>query len=67
MLDGTIPSYQMEKRYFHRDRRLIHGLLSVSLVRSADGRPLYGVAQIKDVTARKQDVPTDAVIAEAAA
>jgi PAS domain S-box-containing protein len=55
LLDGAIPSYQMEKRYFHRDRRLIHGVLSVSLVRSADGRPLYAVAQIKDITAHKQE------------
>lgn len=53
-LDGTIRTYQMEKRYFHKRGHIVHVLLSVSLVRGADGAPLYFISQIKDITQRKQ-------------
>jgi PAS domain S-box-containing protein len=54
VLEGLIPSYQMEKRYFHKDGHIVWAWLSVSLVRDADGTPKYLVAQIQDITARKQ-------------
>jgi two-component system sensor histidine kinase UhpB len=56
MLDGSLSHYDMEKRYFHKDGRIIWILLSVSLVRDAVGHPLYFVSQIQDITERKQDV-----------
>ena len=54
MLAGEIPSYRMEKRYIHRDGRIVWILLSVSLVRDAAGEPLHFVSQIEDVTDRKR-------------
>jgi len=54
LLRGEIRSYQMEKRYFHKDGHLVWVLLSVSMVRRMDGAPLHFVAQIQDVTARKR-------------
>lgn len=54
MLDGSLSHYQMEKRYFHKDGHIVWVLLSVSLVREGDGRPLYFVSQIQDITARKE-------------
>ncbi len=54
ILNGEIHTYQMEKRFFHKDGRIVWILLSVSLVRDADGRPLHLVAQIQDVTERKR-------------
>jgi PAS domain S-box-containing protein len=54
LLAGEIRSYQMEKRYIHKDRRIIWIVLSGSVVRDANGAPLYCVAQIEDITARKQ-------------
>jgi PAS domain S-box-containing protein len=54
MLAGEIASYQMEKRYFHRDGRIVWALLSVSLVKDGDGEPLYFVSQIQDISVRKQ-------------
>ena len=39
MLAGDISSFQMEKRYFHGQGRIVWSLLSVSLVRDAAGRP----------------------------
>ncbi len=53
LLEGRTISYQMEKRYFHRDGRVIWVQLSVSLVRGADGAVEYLVAQIQDITERK--------------
>ena len=54
MLDGSRSHYDMEKRYFHKDGRIVWILLSVSLVRDNAGQPLYFVSQIQDFTARKR-------------
>jgi PAS domain S-box-containing protein len=52
MLRGEITSYQMTKRYFNRSGDIVWVLLSVSLVRAADGAPRYFVSQIQDITER---------------
>jgi PAS domain S-box-containing protein len=54
VLAGEIHTYQMEKRYLHKDGHIIWVLLSVALVRSADGQPIYFVSQIQDITDRKR-------------
>jgi len=54
MLAGEIPTYHMEKRYFHKQRHIVWILLSVSLVRDPVGQPLYFISQIQDITERKQ-------------
>jgi two-component system cell cycle sensor histidine kinase/response regulator CckA len=53
LLDDEIRYYEMEKRYLHRDGRLVWVLLSVSLVRDAKGAPLHFISQIQDVTGRR--------------
>ncbi|MEO8157004.1 MAG: PAS domain S-box protein [Betaproteobacteria bacterium] len=53
ILRGDIRDYQMEKRYFRKDGREVSTLLSVSLVRDPDGKPLQFISQIQDITARK--------------
>jgi PAS domain S-box-containing protein len=53
LLDGRAISYQMDKRYFHRDGRVIWVQLSVSVVRRVDGSIEYLVAQLQDITERK--------------
>jgi diguanylate cyclase (GGDEF)-like protein/PAS domain S-box-containing protein len=50
---GEIPRYHLEKRYLRADGHTVWASLSVSLVRNSEGEPLYFVAQIQDVTARK--------------
>ena len=54
MLDGEIQTYQMEKRYLHRDGRVVWISLNVSLVRDAEGNPLYFISQMQDITERKR-------------
>ena len=53
LLAGTRDSYQMEKRYFHKDGHVIWVLLSGSAVRDSTGKALYFIAQIQDITERK--------------
>ncbi|MDX2212341.1 MAG: PAS domain S-box protein [Oculatellaceae cyanobacterium bins.114] len=54
VLSGKIRFYHLEKRYFHKDGQLVWIALSVSLVRDAQGQPLYFVSLIQDITERKQ-------------
>jgi diguanylate cyclase (GGDEF)-like protein/PAS domain S-box-containing protein len=53
LLSGERLSYQMEKRYLHRDGHLVHVQLSVSLVRDEYGEPLYFISQMQDISERK--------------
>jgi PAS domain S-box-containing protein len=54
LLDGTIPHYQMEKRYLRPSGEIVWALLSGSLVCDEEGDPSYFIAQVGDITARKQ-------------
>lgn len=53
-LDGKIESYILEKRYLHKDGKIVWALLAAALVRDSAGVPLYLVSQIKDITERKR-------------
>ena len=54
LLSGEIDSYQIEKRYIHKEGDTVWGLLSVSLVRDTLNKPLYFVSQINNITKRKK-------------
>jgi PAS domain S-box-containing protein len=49
---GEISTYQMEKRYIRKDGTTVRILLTGSVVRNADGVPVYALAQIQGVTER---------------
>ncbi|MEZ4974514.1 MAG: PAS domain S-box protein [Cyclobacteriaceae bacterium] len=53
VLSGQRETYQMEKRYFHKNGSVVWGLLSVSLFRDADKQPVHFISQIEDITKRK--------------
>jgi len=52
MLRKEIDTYQIEKRYYAKDGRLVWVLSSVSLVWE-NQQPKYFISQIKDITVRK--------------
>ena len=54
LLEGKRRFYQLEKRYIHRRGHVVWVRLTPSLVRDMMGAPLYFVAQIEDITDRKQ-------------
>jgi len=53
LVAGEIVTYQLEKRYLHKDGSVIHCLRCVSLVRNGEGKPLYFVSQVQDISERK--------------
>jgi len=54
MLKGEFSTYQLEKRYVHKKGYVVWCQLNVSLVADRNGKPLYMIAQIQDITERKQ-------------
>lgn len=53
MLAGTKLGHTMEKRYIHKEGHEVHAIISSSLVRDAQGTPLYFVTQVQNITDRK--------------
>jgi two-component system, OmpR family, phosphate regulon sensor histidine kinase PhoR len=49
-LEGRRTSFRMRKRYLHADGRVVHGDLSVALLRSPEGAPIHFISQVLDVT-----------------
>src|SRR4028118_2000374 len=54
LLAGTISTYQLEKRYFHKQGHMVWILLDGSLVQNEHGNPRHFIAQIQEITARKE-------------
>src|SRR5215204_4409189 len=54
IVEGEFLRYHLEKRFLHANGHTVWASLSVSLVRDAEGEPLYFVSQIQDVTERKK-------------
>ena len=51
--DG-FKEYSIEKRYVRKDGATIWGIVNWTVVRDAEGRPLRTVANLQDITERKQ-------------
>ncbi|MFN4149366.1 MAG: PAS domain S-box protein, partial [Candidatus Sericytochromatia bacterium] len=54
LLLNEINSFNIEKRYIHKDNSIIWINLSVSLVRDNNGIPIHFVSQIEDITDKKR-------------
>ena len=54
VVSSKVPSFHMEKRYLHKDGRVIWGDMSAASVCDAQGIPLYVITHIQDITERRQ-------------
>ena len=54
LMAGERESYQLEKRSFHRDGRMIWTQVNTALERDPDGKPLFAVSMLEDITERKR-------------
>jgi len=54
LLEGEISTWDIERRYLHRDGSILWGRSTTWLVRDAHGVGQYVVSQVQDITARKQ-------------
>ncbi len=64
MLLGEIQTYQMPKRYLHKDGGVVWVLLSVSLAHDERGEPSFFISQMQDIS---QAVENERAIEAAAA
>lgn len=53
LLAGKRDSYQMEKRYFHKDGHIVWSILAVSLVKDKESDSPFFISQIIDMTDQK--------------
>jgi len=53
LLSGEIDHFHFEKRYRHKNGTIVWAIVSSTLLRNAEGKPLNFVAQIQDITERK--------------
>jgi len=54
LLAGEKDSYRREKRYLHKDGRIVWGDFSCTLARDHEGQPLFFIAQLQDISERKR-------------
>jgi len=54
LISGKIMSYSLEKRFISRFNKIVQALLTVSLVRDAEGKPTFYIAQVVDITDKKE-------------
>jgi PAS domain S-box-containing protein len=54
MLRREMETYQLEKRYLHKDGQTIWALLNVALVWNTDDEPQFFVSQVQEVTELKK-------------
>ena len=62
LVRGERDHYQMEKRYYHKDGRLIWGRLTVLLLRGDDPESTLIVAMAQDITETKESQERDAAM-----
>ncbi len=50
---GHQDSFTLDKRYVHRDGRVVWGILTVAILRNSKGVPTHHFAMLEDITARR--------------
>jgi len=53
LLSNEIDGFHIEKRFRHKNRQFIWGLMSVSIVRDPENQPMYDIALIQNINELK--------------
>ena len=51
---GARDSYSRENRYLHKDKRVVWGQVTVSLLRGVGGAPQFAIGMVADISDRKK-------------
>jgi len=54
LMSGTLDSYQTEKRFLHKDGKVLWGRVTVSLVKSGEPSEGFAIGLVEDFTDRRQ-------------
>jgi two-component system, cell cycle sensor histidine kinase and response regulator CckA len=54
VLEGRLPNFRIEKRYIRKDGKVVWADLAATVVRDREGKVLYGLAMVEDITERKR-------------
>lgn len=54
IIRGDIPFFTIEKRYTKKDKKIMWGNLTASIIRDKNESPLYGIGMIADITEQKE-------------
>jgi len=54
LIDHGGSAEQWEKRYLHHDGHVVWARVSASVIRAADGTPMWLIAQVEDITQRRR-------------
>ena len=54
LIKGKRKSYNMEKRYIHKNGNIVWILLAVAMVADEFGQPIHFISQVKDITHEKK-------------
>jgi len=53
-LKGNLDDYEIEKRYLHKNGKIVWTILTVSIVRDDSGNPIHFVSQMSDISKIKK-------------
>ena len=53
VLSGEIPYFTLEKRFIRKDGQVLWCNLTASIISDDDGKPIYGLGMVEDITQRK--------------
>ncbi len=56
LIAGKRKYYQIEKRYITKNKKLIWGNLTATLIRDENGEPLYGIGMVEEITQLKETI-----------
>lgn len=51
---GRADNLRLEKRYIHKNGRVVHAIVSTAVVRDEEGVPKYLVSQVQDISEQKR-------------